>query len=155
MSCLSNEEVIDALIGLVANDMYNFSVSPEKKPVNLEEYIKNMYSFVKENSQDEATAVTAAMLTPYMMDRILSARSAPGQLTSKIPDGKKLRKDLIDLLELFEDVNNVREFLGLTETSTGPLQIAQEVASAPKPPAPESPEKPEMPLYPDMPEKPL
>jgi exodeoxyribonuclease-5 len=112
MSCLSQEEIREALFGLVANKLYKKAEKDEV--LDLPAYVKEIYYFVKEASEDEATAISAAAMTPVIIDKILSASDKlTEKLENKNPD---VRIDVLQLLRKFKNnTDAVRETVGATK----------------------------------------
>jgi len=124
MSCLSQEEIREALFGLVAGDLYD--KAKEDQVIDLPAYIKEVYDFVKESSEDEATAISAAAMTPSIVKLILALdNELVDKLETKNPD---LESDNLALIKKFKNnTDAVRETVGITEA---PVSNPEDIKAA-------------------------
>jgi len=106
MSCLLNKEAQTALRGMVANDLY--TRAKNETPVVLEDYVKEVYDFVKTQSDNEALAVDAARLVPTMVKQIGVLK--PEFYTALEKNTPDIELDAVKLSKTFDkSVDAVRE----------------------------------------------
>lgn len=135
MSCLLSEEMQDGLFVMIASDMY--AKTGKDTPVVINDYVNEVYEFVKKASDNEALAVDAARLVPTMLDKIIVTRPELGDLLEKHNDD--IRIDIIRKIKDFKKgIEQVREHLGLNKPVTEDFgSAAEELEEKRKEPAAE------------------
>lgn len=126
MSCLLNESQRRSLRVKVASDLHESAKNTD--PFDVKDYIVKVYSEIKGITNNEPLSLDATILVPVLASQIIAV-DAELKATMRT---KGLTLGQLDDLEVsFNNVDNVREYLGLTESPAPMLQAVQEQIEKP------------------------
>lgn len=128
MSCLINQELRDALLAMVASELAEKAKAGEA--LDIEKYITDVFLFAKEQSGGNIDlAADAAMLTPTFVDQVLALQPKITEVFKA--KNKNIRIDVLMKVQEFEDINTVRDFLGLNKPVAEIIEAAEEFIETP------------------------
>lgn len=129
MSCLSvvDSNIKKFLRNKIANNLVDKANNPE--PIDLNAYVKEIYNFFKEQGAGEDLALDAARIVPILLDQIVALKPEIAATLKK--NSSRIRYDILELSEKFEEnIEHVRDMLGLKEVPVEEIKLAQKQAEA-------------------------
>lgn len=112
MSCLVTPEIQSILRKKIANNLVRKANAGEV--INLEDYVREIYTFSKEKGVSENLAIDAARLVPILLEQILALKPEITTLLKKT--SPRIKYEVLELSEKFEEqVEAVRDTLGLNQ----------------------------------------
>jgi predicted NAD-dependent protein-ADP-ribosyltransferase YbiA (DUF1768 family) len=122
MSCLVTPEVQSSLRKKIVKDL--MSKAQAGTPIVLSDYVKEIYTYVKDRTDNEALSLDAASLVPILLSQILSVSPTVVEILKKV--NPKIQLETVTIQMSFEEsLENVREVLGQKEPVAEQLADAQ------------------------------